>query len=60
MIVFSVTNKSSFENALNKVFKVFLIFKWYPEVNKDELANIPKLFVGSKIDMRDENDEEHI
>jgi hypothetical protein len=38
------------------VFKVLLLFKWYPEVNKDELANIPKVFIGNKINERNDYD----
>ncbi|CAD8094736.1 unnamed protein product [Paramecium sonneborni] len=51
LIVFSVADKSSFDNALNK---------WYPELNQDELQKIPKIIVGNKIDMRDDSNENHI
>ena len=45
IIVFSVIEPSSFENAIKK---------WYPELSqKNEKA--PKIFAGNKIDLRDES-----
>ena len=51
VIIFAVSDSSSFENALNK---------WYPELSQKEWAHIPKLIVGNKIDMRDDNNPKHI
>ncbi|CAD8086058.1 unnamed protein product [Paramecium sonneborni] len=51
LIVFSVIDKSSFENAKSK---------WYPELNVENLKNIPKLIVGNKIDCRNETNENHL
>lgn len=45
IIVFSVVEPSSFENALKK---------WLPELNEKN-ARATKLFVGNKIDLRDDN-----
>ena len=39
---------------------IFYKIKWYPELSKDELKNVPKIFVGNKIDMRDDNNSSHI
>ncbi|CAD8145825.1 unnamed protein product [Paramecium pentaurelia] len=51
LIVYSVTENTTFQNALEK---------WYPELNKDKFAQVPKLIVGNKIDMRDEGNSRHI
>ncbi|CAK78406.1 unnamed protein product (macronuclear) [Paramecium tetraurelia] len=51
LIVFSVADSSSFDNVLSK---------WYPELNHDELQKVPKIIVGNKIDMREENNSKHI
>ncbi|CAD8100284.1 unnamed protein product [Paramecium sonneborni] len=51
LIVFSVVDSSSFENAQNK---------WFPELNQDELQKVPKIIVGNKIDMRDDSNDKHI
>lgn len=59
LIVYSAVDSASFDNALNKV-KLDINIKWYPELNKDNLANIPKIIVGNKIDMRDESNSKHI
>ncbi|KAL4497938.1 hypothetical protein ABPG72_014795 [Tetrahymena utriculariae] len=45
LITFSVVEPASFENALKK---------WYPEL-EENVKNVPKIFVGNKIDLRDEN-----
>ncbi|CAD8077759.1 unnamed protein product [Paramecium sonneborni] len=42
LITFSVDEPSSFQNALKK---------WYPELQADQ-PNVPKIFIGNKIDMR--------
>jgi len=65
IVVFAVIEPGSFENALKKVFYlvfkgnllVFAIFsfiKWCPEL-EENARNVPKLFVGNKIDLREEN-----
>ncbi len=46
LIVFSVVDPTTFDNALKK---------WYPELNEHADKAI-KLFVGNKIDMRDDKD----
>ena len=46
IVVFSVIEPGSFENALKK---------WCPEL-EENARNVPKLFVGNKIDLREEND----
>ncbi|CAD8180040.1 unnamed protein product [Paramecium octaurelia] len=51
LIVFSVVDKSSFDNAKNK---------WYPELSQGDLKNIPKLVVGNKIDCRNEISQKHV
>jgi hypothetical protein len=39
---------------------VFDKSKWFPELSKDELKTVPKIFVGNKIDMRNDRDPNHI
>ncbi|CAD8068841.1 unnamed protein product [Paramecium sonneborni] len=51
LVVFSVIEESSFENAINK---------WYPELEAPELKTVPKIFVGNKIDMRNPGKPNHI
>ncbi|KAM3139600.1 hypothetical protein pb186bvf_008245 [Paramecium bursaria] len=51
IIVFSVIDQNSFDNALNK---------WFGELNADELKKVPKIIVGNKIDMRNNEDPKHI
>ena len=51
MIVFSVVDPNSFENALKK---------WHPELNANEYEKVPKIIVGNKTDMRDPNNPSHI
>ena len=45
IIVFSVIEPSSFENAIKK---------WYPELSEKN-QKAPKIFAGNKIDLRDES-----
>ncbi|CAD8154544.1 unnamed protein product [Paramecium pentaurelia] len=51
LVVFSVIEESSFENA---------IIKWYPELEAPELKCVPKIFVGNKIDMRNQANPSHV
>ncbi|CAK60696.1 unnamed protein product (macronuclear) [Paramecium tetraurelia] len=51
LIVYSVVESNSFSNALHK---------WHPELNKDKFEQIPKIFVGNKIDMRNEGNSNHV
>lgn len=51
MIVFSVIENSSFENAINK---------WLPELSAEEYKKVPKIIIGNKIDMRNEQNMNHI
>lgn len=46
LIIFSVIDQDSFENALKK---------WYPELEQADLKRVPKLFVGNKVDLRTDN-----
>jgi len=34
--------------------------QWYPELTQEELIRIPKIVVGNKIDMRNEENSQHI
>lgn len=45
IIVFSIIEPASFENAIRK---------WYPEL-QEKNPKAPKIFVGNKIDLRDES-----
>ncbi|KAM3139601.1 hypothetical protein pb186bvf_008246 [Paramecium bursaria] len=51
IIVFSVIDQNSFDEALNK---------WFGELNSDGLKKVPKIIVGNKIDMRNNEDPKHI
>ncbi|CAD8175073.1 unnamed protein product [Paramecium pentaurelia] len=51
LIVFSVVDRTSFDNAKNK---------WYPELSEGNLKNIPKIIVGNKIDCRNSTADKHI
>merc|ERR1712137_130517 len=50
LIVFSVVEPASFENAIKK---------WYPELCENA-KNVEKIFVGNKIDKREDGNPEHI
>ena len=41
-------------------YTIILIFKWFGELNADELKKVPKIIVGNKIDMRNNEDPKHI
>ena len=34
--------------------------KWYPELSEERLIRIPKIIVGNKIDIRNEENSQHI
>ena len=51
LIIFSVIEPSTFINARKKVFRI--IIQWYPEL-QENVGNVTKIFVGNKIDLRDE------
>jgi GTPase SAR1 family protein len=59
LIVFSVTDPNSFQNAVNKV-PYNHQSKWYKELSEEDLARVPKMFIGNKIDLRSPSDETHI
>jgi len=52
LIIFDVTKSSSFENATKKVN--IWIFQWYTELKELNKPSI-KIFVGNKIDLRDDS-----
>ena len=53
IILFSVVDPSSFENAIKMVFYSMINNKWHTELKKDK-PDVPQFFVGSKIDLREE------
>lgn len=38
---------------LSEIFIILTKIKWYPEL-EENVKNVPKIFVGNKIDLRDE------
>lgn len=57
LITFSVVEPASFDNAVNKVnfyYENKFFKKWYPEL-KEMSPNVPKIFIGNKIDLREES-----
>ncbi|CAD8126708.1 unnamed protein product [Paramecium sonneborni] len=51
LIIFSVIDSNSFDHAISK---------WYPELNQNQYLQIPKIFLGNKIDLREIKNNQHI
>jgi GTPase SAR1 family protein len=51
-------DKTSFDNVINKVINTFM--QWFSDLSTEELAKIPKVVAGNKIDCRNDKNEDHM